>query len=50
MIVNPFQHDRSKYIAVDYHFVRKRVAHGDLVVRYIPTRLQLADILPKGLF
>ena len=33
MTVNPVQHDRSKHIAVDYHFVHERVAHGDLVVR-----------------
>ncbi|XP_020271922.1 uncharacterized protein LOC109847086 [Asparagus officinalis] len=42
-------HDRSKHINVDYHFVRERVAHGDLVVRYVPTQLQLADIFTKGL-
>jgi len=28
---------------------RERVAHGDLVIRYIPTKLQLADIFTKGL-
>jgi len=39
MSANPMQHDRSKHIALDYHFVRKRVADGDLVIRYIPTRL-----------
>ena len=47
MAVNPMQHDRSKYIAVDYQFVRERVAHGDLVIRYIPTKLKLADIFTK---
>jgi len=39
MIVNHVQHDRIciKYIAVDYHFVHGRVAHGDLVIKYITT-------------
>lgn len=46
--VNPVLHDRSKHIAVDYHFVRERVSHGDLVVRYVSTKLQL-DIFTKGL-
>ena len=32
MVVNPVQHDRSKHIAVDYHFFRERIAHDDLVV------------------
>jgi len=47
MTVNPVQHDRSKHIAMDYHFVRERVAYGDLVVHYIPTASQIADIFTK---
>jgi len=39
MMVNLVQHDRSKHITVDYHFVCERVAQGDPVVRYIPTQL-----------
>ncbi|CAH9140808.1 unnamed protein product [Cuscuta epithymum] len=49
LTVNPIQHDRSKHIKIDYHFVRERVAHGDLVVKYIPTQFQLADIFTKNL-
>ncbi|CAH9084991.1 unnamed protein product [Cuscuta europaea] len=46
---NPIQHARSKHIAIDYHFVRERVAHGDLLVQYVPTKFQLADIFTKSL-
>ncbi|CAH9115258.1 unnamed protein product, partial [Cuscuta europaea] len=49
LAINPIQHDRSKHIKIDYHFVRERMAHGDLVVKYIPTQLQLADIFSKKL-
>ncbi|CAH9139392.1 unnamed protein product [Cuscuta epithymum] len=49
LTANPVQHARSKHIQIDYHFVRERVAHGDLVVKYIPTQLQLADIFIKSL-
>ena len=49
LAANPVQHYRSKHIKIDYQFVRERVAHGDLVVRYVPTKLQLADIFTKGL-
>ncbi|CAH9134340.1 unnamed protein product [Cuscuta epithymum] len=49
LTANPVQHARSKHIQIDYHFVRERVAHGDLVVKYIPTQLQLADIFTKSL-
>ena len=46
---NPVLHGRSKHIKVDYHFVRERVSHGDLIVRYVPTQLQFADIFTKSL-
>ena len=49
MSANPVQHDRSKHIAVDYHFVRERVADGDLVILYIPTSIQVADAFTRGL-
>ena len=49
MFANPIHHDCSKHIAVDYHFVGEQVAVGDLVVRYIPTSLQIANIFAKGL-
>ncbi|PKI56932.1 hypothetical protein CRG98_022667 [Punica granatum] len=47
LVVNHVQHDRGKHIAVAYHFVRERIARGDLLVRYVPTFSQLADILTK---
>ncbi|CAH9146417.1 unnamed protein product [Cuscuta epithymum] len=49
LTANPVQHARSKHIQIDYHFVRERVAHGDLFVKYVPTHLQLADIFTKAL-
>jgi hypothetical protein len=36
-------HARTKHIAVDYHFVRKRVAWKQLSVRFISMKDQLAD-------
>ena len=49
MSVNPVQHGCSKHIDVDYHFVQKQVADGDIVIRYIPTRLQVIDIFIERL-
>ncbi|XP_018628233.1 uncharacterized mitochondrial protein AtMg00810-like [Nicotiana tomentosiformis] len=49
MYRNPVFHVRSKHINVNFHYVREKVAQGDLVVRYVPTRLQFANIFTKGL-
>jgi hypothetical protein len=46
---NPGDHKRSKHIDIRYHFVRERVAAGELTLDYIPTECQLADIFTKAL-
>lgn len=32
---NPFQHDRTKHADIDSHFVRERVATGEIHVLYV---------------
>jgi hypothetical protein len=46
---NPVQHQRTKHVAIDLHFVRDRVAIGDVRVVHVPTTSQFADIFTKGL-
>ena len=46
---NPVQHQRVKHVEIDLHFVRDRVAIGDVRVLHIPTTSQFADIFTKGL-
>ena len=47
MTVNPIFHARSKHIELDYHFVREKVASGVLITRFLPSSLQVADILQR---
>jgi hypothetical protein len=46
---NLVQHQRTKHVEIDLHFVRERVAAGDVRVLSVPTTLQFADIFTKGL-
>jgi ATP sulfurylase len=43
------QHQHTKHVKIDLHFVRERVAVGDVRVLHVPTTSQLADIFTKGL-
>ena len=44
---NPATSSRTKHIDIRYHIVRERVSSGEVELRYIPTRDQLADMLTK---
>jgi hypothetical protein len=46
---NPIYHARTKHIEVDYHFVREKVLNQDILVKFISTHDQLADLFTKGL-
>jgi hypothetical protein len=49
MSSNPVQHQRTKHVEIDLHFVQERVALGDVRVLHVPTASQFADIFTKGL-
>jgi hypothetical protein len=46
---NPVQHQRTKYVEIDLHFVREKVAIGKVHVLHVPTTSQFTDIFTKGL-
>ncbi|XP_019106179.1 uncharacterized mitochondrial protein AtMg00810-like [Beta vulgaris subsp. vulgaris] len=40
---------RTKHIEVDIHFVREKVARGEVRVLHVPSKYQIVDIFTKGL-
>jgi hypothetical protein len=42
-------HGRAKHIKVRYHLLRDHVKKGDMIMKYIDTKRQLADIFTKPL-
>ncbi|GKA05103.1 ribonuclease H-like domain-containing protein [Tanacetum coccineum] len=49
MSANHVQHQRTKHIEIDIHFVRDMVTAGQIRVLHVPSRYQYADIFTKGL-
>ena len=46
---NPVQHQRTKHVELDIHFVREKVQVGHIRVLHVPSEHQYADIFTKGL-
>ena len=46
---NPVLHDRTKHVKVDKHFIKEKLENGLIIMPYIPTSKQVADILTNGL-
>ena len=45
---NPIQHNRTKHIEVDKHFIKEKLEEGVVCMSYVLSERQLVDILTKG--
>ena len=45
---NPVQHDRTKHVEVDRHFIKEKIEEGVISLPFVRSEEQLADILTKA--
>jgi hypothetical protein len=45
---NPVFHAQTKHIEVDYHFIQEKVMNRDVLIKFISTNDQVADVFTKG--
>ena len=43
------QHDKTKHVKANKHFIKEKLDNGLICMSYMSTRGQLADVLMKGL-
>ena len=46
---NPVHHQRTKHVDIKYHFIRTKVQDGSFILKYVPSKSNIADLFTKPL-
>jgi hypothetical protein len=46
---NRVQHDRTKHVEIDRHFIKDKLDEGIVCMPFVGTKEQIADVFTKGL-
>ena len=46
---NPVQHDKMKHVSIDRHYIKETLEENNIIIPYISSSMQRADVLTKGL-
>jgi hypothetical protein len=47
LAANPMFHACTKHVEIDYHFIRERVQNRELLIQFLSSKDQIADVMTK---